>query len=157
MRWLALMTLIATGCFDIGGEPPPPNELAGTTWAVGDGSCADVLVFYLDGASYMDIFNCTLTDGSIGAQIGAQIVSGSYEIAGNNLTLFAAQTSCPAGVIPAVATFAFSLSPSTLTIGTSAGTDTYDLVHQTGPSYGTSVNGCFDAAGTFAPMPIHPL
>ena len=155
MRWIAALVLLIGCGYDSSETPttPPANVLAGTTWGVGDGICADVLVFYLDGTSYEDILICNLTDGTQ----GAQNVFGTYAMTDSTLTLYASATSCPSNQIQAVLTLSYVINGSTMTVGTAAGFSSYEEVHQTGPGQGTVVNGCYDVARNFQPMAIHPL
>lgn len=144
----AVLFLVACGTDD------PPGPLDGTQWTIPITGflCSENLAFP-DDSHYTYGVACTLEDGSI----GLQVMSGTYEINGSQLTTIVSETSCPSSDVARTDTVGFSRDGEQLAIIGDNGIFTMSRVYPDGSSGGSAVFGCFDVDLTFFPMPVHPL
>ena len=147
MRWL-LVAFVILGC---GGESQR-DELAGTEWALSINPICSFVQTFGESGEYSRAIGCELASGSIGLQ---QEI-GTYDIAGTQLTMIAAQSTCADA--DKVSTVGFSVTPTTLTIVTPNSVTVFTKLAPGPSTGGTAVFGCHDfAAGVFTPMPLAPL
>lgn len=146
MRYI-LLALFVVGC----GETEASDPLAGTAWTAPylGAPCDYGLAFYANG-NFMDATVCTLSDGSLGAEVN----KGVYSVEGGRATVDIARSSCPTGSSGFID---FRVIGDTLKIDIADGVITMQRLAVMPGEPGAIPFGCYDADFNFTPMPLHQL
>jgi hypothetical protein len=143
----ALLCALVLGC----GEDESGPELTGVwfTESGGDYECAYGISFESDG-TYAESTVCTLTDGSI----GAEVYGGTYTAGNGQLTLHQTHGTCPAK--PLTVEVSYELDGDTLRLQNASQVKVLSRAEDDGQT-GQAQYGCYAQDGSFTPRPISPL